>query len=105
MPRFTLDYSRPPSPARRRTISPLSLLVFCLIVNGIVLAALSLLLGRENRHLRRQRDAHALRYDSLLATKLHADRLLFNARAFRAEQKPTAVRGRTGISNQQLIRP
>lgn len=81
MTRFTLDYS-PPRPQsrtrlrrRKSTVSSAALLGFCLLVNGIVLVGLYLL-ARENRQLRQERDAHVLRYDSLLATKLHADRLL-----------------------------
>lgn len=79
MSRFTLDYSSPRPQSRnrlrRRRSAVSALLGFCLLVTGIVLISLYLL-SRENRQLRQERDAHALRYDSLLATKLHADRLL-----------------------------
>ena len=81
MTRFTLDYS-PPRPQsrnrlrrRRSTVSPAALLGFCLLVNAVVLIGIYLLV-RENRQLRQEHDAQVLRYDSLLATKLHADRLL-----------------------------
>lgn len=83
MPQFTLDYSPPQSRNRLRrrksTLSSAALLGFCLLVNGLVLVGICLL-ARENRQLRRERDAHVLRYDSLLATKLHADRLLAEKR-------------------------
>lgn len=81
MSQFTLDYSPPRPPSRNRfrwrrsAVSSVALLGFCLLVNGIVLIGIYLL-ARENRQLRRERDAQVLRYDSLLATKLHADRLL-----------------------------
>lgn len=81
MTRFTLDYSPPRPQSRNRlrrrksAVSAASLLGFCLLVNAVVLIGIYLL-SRENRQLRQERDAHVLRYDSLLATKLHADRLL-----------------------------
>lgn len=81
MSRFTLDYSAPRPQSRNRLrwrrsrLSTAALLGFCLLVNGVVLIGIYLL-SRENRQLRQERDTHALRYDSLLATKLHADRLL-----------------------------
>jgi len=81
MSRFTLDYSAPRPQSRNRfrrrqsAVSSAALLGFCLLVNGIVLIGIYLL-SRENRQLRQERDAHVLRYDSLLATKLYVDRLL-----------------------------
>jgi len=82
MARFSLDYSppRPSTPRRRRRPyrSPVWLLVSCLLVGGIGLSG-TLVLASENQQIRRERDAYALRCDSLLAAKLQADRLLLKA--------------------------
>lgn len=83
-------------------MSPVALSVFGLLLFGLS-SVNTYRLSRENQRLRRERDAHVLRYDSLLATKLHADRLLAEQRKAAAPQP--AARQRAALSNRQLIQP
>lgn len=103
MSHFTLDFSPPRPQSRNRlrrrhsAVSSAALLGFCLLINGVVLIGIYLL-SRENRQLRRERDAHVLRYDSLLATKLHTDRLLADKIKSSVPAK-SSFQGRSAISN------
>lgn len=101
MSSYSLDYSgtRPNRPRlrqqRRSFLAPISL-----FVSGVSLVY-ACALTSEYRRLHRDRDAYALRYDSLLAAKLRADYQLLRLEKSQNLPRPDPA----GLSNGLLIRP